>query len=102
MIRLTLPYCGKTFRSIAWPEFQMLTHLKIFFLKKWSENMVFHITLRKICYYTLPLPAEKVSTVKLAGAPTTGPTGSMPGPYARTLHKDIPLEMCMEQITSYV
>ena len=29
---------------------------------------------------TLPLPAEKVSTVKLAGAPTTGPVGSTPGP----------------------
>jgi hypothetical protein len=33
----------------------------------------------------LPLPAEKVSTVKFAGAPTTGPVGSIPGPYARTL-----------------
>lgn len=33
----------------------------------------------------LPLPAEKVSTVKFAGAPTTGPDGSIPGPYARTL-----------------
>jgi len=33
----------------------------------------------------LPLPAEKVSTVKFAGAPTTGPEGSIPGPYARTL-----------------
>lgn len=31
-------------------------------------------------YYILPLPAEKVSTVKLAGAPTIGPTGSIPGP----------------------
>lgn len=34
-----------------------------------------------------PLPAEKVSTVKFAGAPTTGPDGSIPGPYARTLLK---------------
>lgn len=29
---------------------------------------------------TCPFPAEKVSTVKLAGAPTTGPCGSIPGP----------------------
>lgn len=28
---------------------------------------------------TFPLPAEKVSTVKLAGAPTIGPVGSIPG-----------------------
>lgn len=29
---------------------------------------------------TSPLPAENVSTVKLAGAPITGPVGSIPGP----------------------
>lgn len=29
---------------------------------------------------TLPLPAENVSTVKFAGASTTGPVGSIPGP----------------------
>ena len=33
-----------------------------------------------MCKNELPLPAENVSTVKLAGAPTTGPTGSIPGP----------------------
>jgi len=27
-----------------------------------------------------PFPAEKVSTVKFAGAPTIGPKGSIPGP----------------------
>lgn len=50
----------------------------------------------------LPLPAENVSTVKFAGAPTTGPTGSIPGPYARTLRKDVQLEMGKEQIKNYV
>jgi len=35
---------------------------------------------------TVPLPAENVSTVKFVLAPTTGPVGSIPGPYTRTLN----------------
>lgn len=34
-----------------------------------------------------PFPAASVSTVKLAGDPTIAPNGSIPGPYATTLHK---------------
>lgn len=35
----------------------------------------------------LPLPADSVSTVNVAGVPTTGPTGNKPGPYADILIK---------------
>lgn len=38
-------------------------------------------------FHSLPRPAATVSTVKLTGEPTMGPTGSMPGPYAIILQK---------------
>lgn len=51
--------------------------------------------------FTSPFPAEKVSIVKFAGASTTGPLGSIPGPYILTLHYNTIIVLIFVQYCYY-